>query len=70
MILKNLFIYGCSGLHCCSWLSLVLASGGYSLVVVYGPLISVASLNEEYRLYEQGFQLLWIVGLVVADGRL
>ena len=46
------------------------ASWGYSLVVVYGPLISVASLNEEYRLYEQGFQLLWIVGLVVADGRL
>ena len=30
----NLFIFGCVGLRCCEGFSLVVASGGYSLVVV------------------------------------
>ena len=30
----NLFIFGCVGLCCCEGFSLVVASGGYSLVVV------------------------------------
>ena len=30
----DLFIFGCVGLHCCEGFSLVVASGGYSLVVV------------------------------------
>ena len=38
------------GLHCCSGFSLVLASGGYSLVAVHGFLIVVAFLVVEHKL--------------------
>ena len=38
-------------LRCYMWLSLVAASRGYSLVVVRGLLIVVASLVVEHRLY-------------------
>ena len=38
------------GLVAVHWLSLVVASGGYSLVAVHVPLIAVASLVAEHRL--------------------
>ena len=38
------------GLHCCVGFSLVAASGGYSLVVLHGLLIVVASLVGEHGL--------------------
>ena len=41
------------GLHCCSDFSLVAQSRGYSLVVVCGLLIVVASLVAEPRLCEE-----------------
>ena len=49
---KNLylFILAVLGLHCCIGVSLVVASGGYSLVVVCGLLVVVASLVVEHRL--------------------
>ena len=37
-------------LHCCSGFSLVVESGGYSIVAVCEPLIMVASLFVEHRL--------------------
>ena len=37
-------------LRCCSWLSLVAAGGGSSLVAVHGLLIVVASLVAEHGL--------------------
>ena len=41
--------------HCChAGFSLVAASGGYSLVVVHGLLISVASLVEACRIGARG----------------
>ena len=39
------------GLHCCAGLSLVAASGGYSIAVVCKLLITVASLVTEHGLY-------------------
>ena len=45
-----LFILAVLGLHCCMGVSLVVVSGGYSLVVVCGLLIVVASLVEEHGL--------------------
>ena len=50
MIFKNNFIYlflAVLGLHCCAGFSLVVATGDYSLVVVLGLLIAVASLFAE-----------------------
>ena len=38
------------GLHCYTGFSLVVKSGGHSLVSVGGPLVSVASFVVEYRL--------------------
>ena len=38
------------GLHCSAGFSLVVASGGYSLVAVCGLLIAVASLIAEHGL--------------------
>ena len=38
------------GLHCYTGFSLVVVSGGYSLVEVQGLLIVVVSLVEQYRL--------------------
>ena len=38
------------GLHCCMGFSLVVASGGYSLVAVCGFLIAVTSLGVEQGL--------------------
>ena len=37
------------GLHCCTDFSLVVESGGSSLVVVHGPLNAVAFLKAEHR---------------------
>ena len=39
------------GLHCSAGFSLVVASGGYSLVAVCGLLIAVASLIAEHGLW-------------------
>ena len=44
------FIYFCLFLHCCEGFSLVAASRGYSVVVVCGLLISVASLVAKQEL--------------------
>ena len=38
------------GLHCCMGSSLVLVSGNYSLAVVHGLLVAVASLAMEHRI--------------------
>ena len=48
IIFLYLFLTALS-LHCCG-LSLVAASGGYSLIVVCGLLIAVASLVAEHGL--------------------
>jgi len=37
------------GLHCCTGFSLVVASGGYSLVAVFRLLFAVASFVAEHR---------------------
>ena len=50
------------GLHCCTGLSLVVESGGCSLVTVCGLLVAVASLAVEPRL--EGAQ----ASVVVAHG--
>ena len=42
--LKFLFILALLGLPCCEYFSLVVESRGYSLVVVRGLLVAVASL--------------------------
>ena len=44
------------GLSCCVGFSLVVTSGGYSLVAVCGLLIAVASLVVERRLQAHGLQ--------------
>ena len=45
--LKYLFIFGCTGsLWLCKGFSLIAACRGYSLIVMHGLLISVASLVE------------------------
>ena len=52
----NLFIDGCAGVFIAtSGLSLVAASGGYSLVSVHKILIMVASLVVKHRLKGMGF---------------
>ena len=38
------------GLHCCMGSSLVSVSGSYSLAVVHGLLVAVASLAMEHRI--------------------
>ena len=51
--LFTLFMYlflALSGSHCCTGLSLVVASRGYSLVAVRGLLLGVASLVAEHGL--------------------
>ena len=53
------------GLCCCMGVSLVVASGGYSLVVVGGLLIAVVSLVAEHRLWSTGSKL-WPMGLFAA----
>ena len=56
---KKLFIYlslAVLGLSCCVGFSLVVTSGGYSLVAVCGLLIAVASLVVEHRLQAHGLQ--------------
>ena len=50
LFFKNNFTYlflAVLGLHCCEGFSLVTASGGYSLVVVPGLLVAMASLMAE-----------------------
>ena len=44
----GLFIYLLLAVCCCGGSSLVLASGGYSLVLVHGLLIVAASLVAEH----------------------
>ena len=46
-------------------LSLVTVSAGFSLIVVHGLLIVVASILPEHRLYTHGLEQLWCTGLVV-----
>ena len=56
---KKVFIYlslAVLGLSCCVGFSLVVTSGGYSLVAVCGLLIAVASLVVEHRLQAHGLQ--------------
>ena len=57
-----LFIYFwlCWVLVAACRLSLVVASGGYSLVAVFGPLFAVASLVIEHGLWAQGLQWVWL----------
>ena len=43
------FFLAVLGLHCCMGFSLVVVSGGYSVVEVYRPVIVVASLVVEHR---------------------
>ena len=77
-----LFISGCAGssLLCSEAISLVTVTGGYSLVVVHGLLIALASLVAEhglwgtwasvavsYRLSSCGSQSLECSSVVVAD---
>ena len=56
LIYKHMYIilfiktFDCAGSSLLCWLSLAVASGSYSLVVVRGLLIEVASLISEYRL--------------------
>ena len=47
-----LFIFGCAGSSLLRGLSLVTASGGYSLIAVLGLLISMATLVVEHRLWD------------------
>ena len=47
---KNYLLLPMLGVHCCMGFSLIAASGGYSLGVVYSLLISMASLIAEHRL--------------------
>ena len=59
------------GLCCCTGFSLLLASGGASLVVVLcSVLIEVASLVVQHGLQAWGLQELWHVGSGVAAPRL
>ena len=53
----NLFL-AVLGLHCCAVFSLVSASGGSSLVVVCGLLVTVASLVVEHWLQDEQLQFL------------
>ena len=41
---------GCPGLHCCAGFGLAAVSAGYSLVVVCGLLIAMASVVVEHGL--------------------
>lgn len=50
------FIWTLWGLPCCVGLSLAAVSGDYTLVVVYGLLIVVASLAVEHGLRAHRFQ--------------
>ena len=67
--LKHLFIYGPAGSLLLLGLCLVWESGGYSLAVVCGLLIAVASLVEEPRLLSSvhGLQQLWLPGSRAQD---
>ena len=47
---KILFTFGCTGSLFCAGLSLVVATGGYSLLAVHGLLIVVTSLDVEHGL--------------------
>ena len=49
------------GLHCCTSFSLVVGSGGYSLVVVQALLTAVPSLARSSRV--PGLRQLWCTGL-------
>ena len=48
--LKNIYFWLCWVFVAVCGLSLVVASGGYSLVVVHRLLVAVASLVSEFRL--------------------
>ena len=50
------------GLCCCPGFSLLVASGGYSLVAVCGPLTAVAASVAKHRLQGTWAQLLWLLG--------
>ena len=49
-VFKKLFILAALNLHCCSWAFSSCGNRGYSLAVVLGLLIAVASLAAEHRL--------------------
>ena len=51
------------GLHCCAGISLVVESGGYSLVAVRGLLTVEASLVVEHRLWGTGTSVVVARGL-------
>ena len=65
-LLKNnfidLFIFGCADLHYCVGFSLVVASGGYSLVVGYGLPVAVLLLLQNMGSRACGSQYLWLPG--------
>ena len=46
-----LFIFSCGGSSLLHWVSLILASEGFSLVVMHGLLIAAASLVLEHGLW-------------------
>ena len=48
--LKGLSMHACTSLHCCMSLSLVVASGDYSLLAVRRLLIAMASVVVEHGL--------------------
>ena len=48
--LKGLSLHACTSLHCCMSFSLVVASGGYSLVAVRSLLVPMASPVAEHGL--------------------
>ena len=57
-----LFIFGCADLHYCMGFSLVVASGGYSLVVVYGLPVAVLLLLQSVGSRACESQYLWLPG--------
>ena len=57
----DVFIYGCADLHYCTGFSLVVASGGYSLVVEYGLPVTVLLLLQGFS-RACGPQYLWLPG--------
>lgn len=54
-LLFTYFIFGCAGSVLLHGLFLVAAGGGYSPIVVCGPLIAVASVEEPQALGFAGF---------------
>ena len=50
LFFKFVFMFGCAGSCCLAGFSLVVASGGYAVVVADKLLIGVTSLVAEHRL--------------------